>query len=191
MFGAFTEEARQVVVRAHAEAHRLGHPFLGNEHLLYGLAGAGGATGQLLRGHGISTERVEAEFLRLIDQPVTALDPEALRAIGIDLDAVTERVEATFGPGALAAAAPTAVRVRHRWRPFRGRRRGHLPFTRRTISCLERSCSEARRLHHDHLGVEHLALGLLADAGGVPPRILAAIGVSPAELRAEILRTAR
>jgi ATP-dependent Clp protease ATP-binding subunit ClpA len=200
MFGSFTEDARQVIVRAHDEAHRLGHPFLGGEHLLYGLAGAAGPTGQLLRESGVSAERVEAEFVRLVrgrgfadDGVSDPLDREALGAIGIDLDAVRERIEAAFGPNALAAPAP----VRHRWRPLgrrRGRRprnRGHLPFTRRAKGCLDRSLQEARALHSDRLDVEHLALALLAQDSGLPPLILSGLGVSTTRLRTEILNRYR
>ena len=37
MFDRFTEGARRVVVGARIEALRLGHPFIGSEHLLLGL----------------------------------------------------------------------------------------------------------------------------------------------------------
>jgi len=61
----FTGDARQVVVRASEQARRLGHGFIGGEHLLYGLASAGGEVGAVLRERGVTPERVEAEFVRL------------------------------------------------------------------------------------------------------------------------------
>ena len=44
----FTGDARQVVVCASEQARRLGHGFIGGEHLLYGLASAGGEVGAVL-----------------------------------------------------------------------------------------------------------------------------------------------
>ena len=100
----FTGDARQVVVRASEQARRLGHRFIGGEHLLYGLACADGEVGAVLRERGVTPERVEAEFVRLIGPRNTAsgslfdtLDRDALTTIGIDLDTVRERIEAAFG----------------------------------------------------------------------------------------------
>ena len=42
MFERFTEGARQVVVRAQENARRLGHNYIGCEHLLLAAAEAGG-----------------------------------------------------------------------------------------------------------------------------------------------------
>jgi ATP-dependent Clp protease ATP-binding subunit ClpA len=191
----FTGDARQVVVCAQEQARRLGHGFLGCEHLLYGLASADEEVGAVLRERGVTPERVEAEFVRLTGPEnvvggslFDALDRDALTTIGIDLDAVREHVEAAFGPDALAPPAPAPRRWR-RSRPDRsaGRITGHLPVTRRAKKCLERSLREAQALPGGHLGVEHIALALLAMDDGLPQRILSAIGASAPHLRAEIL----
>jgi hypothetical protein len=122
----FTGDARQVVACASEQARRLGHGFIGGEHLLYGLASAGGEVGAVLRERGVTPERVEAEFVRLIGPENTAsgslfdtLDRDALTTIGIDLDTVRERIEAVFGPAALAPDAPAPRRWR-RSRPGQG-----------------------------------------------------------------------
>ena len=122
----FTGDARQVVVCASEQARRLGHGFIGGEHLLYGLASGDGEVGAVLRERGVTPERVEAEFVRLIGPENTAsgslfdtLDRDALTTIGIDLDTVRERIEAAFGPAALAPDAPAPRRWR-RSRPGRG-----------------------------------------------------------------------
>ena len=192
MFEHYTGEGRQVVVRAQEQARRLGHGFIGPEHLLYGLACADGQVGMLLRERGVTPERYEAQFVQLVGpgHPATRgagfdpLDRDALTAIGIDLDAVRERVEAAFGPGALTAGAPGS----HRWRHRRRRdSSGHLPITRRAKKCLAHSLHEAQAAHAGHLGAEHIALALLAMDAGLPPRILSAVGASAPDLRAEIL----
>ena len=190
----FTGDARQVVVRASEQARRLGHRFIGGEHLLYGLACADGEVGAVLRERGVTPERVEAEFVRLIGPRSTpggslfdARDRDALTTIGIDLDAVRERVEAAFGPAALAPDAPAP----RRWRRSRpgwdsGPVTGHMPLTRRAKKCLEGSLREARAHPGAQLGAEHIALALLAMDDGVPRRILSVIGASAPRLGAEI-----
>jgi hypothetical protein len=49
MVERFTGEARQVIVCAQEQARRLGHGFIGCEHLLYGPANAQGEVGAVLR----------------------------------------------------------------------------------------------------------------------------------------------
>lgn len=115
------------------------------------------------------------------------LDRDALSAIGIDRDTVRERIEAAFGPDALAPDAPAS----RRWRRSRPGRRpgpvtGHIPLTHRAKKCLERSRGEAQARSSGHLGAEHIALALLAMDDGVPHRILSVIGASAPRLGAEI-----
>ncbi len=193
MPGQFTGDARQVVACASEQARRLGHGFIGGEHLLYGLACDEGEVGAVLRERGVTPERVEAEFVRLIGPENIAagslfdtLDRDALTTIGIDLDAVRERIEAAFGPAALAPDAPTSrrwLRSRPGWDAGLGT--GHSPLTRRAKRCLDSSRREAAH-SGGHLGAEHIALALLAMDDGVPHRILSVIGASAPRLGAEI-----
>ena len=117
MFERFTDTARQVVVQAQEDARRLGHRYIGCEHLLLAAAAAGEPAGAVLRDHGVTPERVEAEVLRTVGRgqaadPLGGLDRQALAFIGIDLDAVRARIEAAFGPDALTGALPAASRSR-------------------------------------------------------------------------------
>src|SRR6476661_8078723 len=118
MFERFTEEARQVVVLAQQEARELHSGHIGTEHLLLGLLDqAGSASGAVLARHGLSRASV-VEAIRAF-RSGDGLDAEALGTVGIDLDAVRDSVEATFGPGALDV-------------PGRGRPpTGHIPFSGR------------------------------------------------------------
>src|SRR4029078_2434780 len=47
---------------------------------------------------------------------------------------------------------------------------------------------ESRRLGHDHIGTEHLLLGLLREEEGIAARVLDALDVTLDEGRAEVLR---
>lgn len=188
MVERFTGEARQVVMCAQEQARRLGHGFIGCEHLLYGLANAPGEAGAVLRERGVTPERYEAQFLRIIGPgndgtADAALDREALTAIGIDLDTVRERVEAVFGPGALSHPPTRRQGLRRRRRPVTG----HLPVTHRVKRCLASSRRQAREQGADRLGAGHIALALLSIDAGLAPRILTALGTSAPSLHAEIL----
>jgi ATP-dependent Clp protease ATP-binding subunit ClpA len=214
MFERFTDSARQVVVQAQAQARRLGHGFVGCEHLLLALVSLDEPAAAVLRDHGLTPERTRAEVISLVGPGRTVsllagLDREALASIGIDLDAVRSRIEATFGPDALARAVPAVRRRRRRGlrsrlrRPARNARllpppgnrrleaadapRGHIPFTDRAKKALERSLREAQAAGDGHIGIQHVALALLSMDDGMVPLILSALGISPAPLRAAIL----
>jgi ClpA/ClpB-like protein len=140
MFERFTDTARHVVVQAQEDARRLGHNYIGCEHLLLAAAAAGEPASAVLRDQGVTPERIEAEILRTIGRgqtadPLGGLDRQALAFIGIDLDVVRARIEAAFGPDALTGALPAACRSRRpAWGkgPLAGltrrrRRRRHAP----------------------------------------------------------------
>jgi hypothetical protein len=126
MFERFTPEARAAVVHAQHHARRLGHNFIGGEHILLSVVSADQPASAVLAAHGITPEYVETEIVRRIglgrgpgsgDVPFGGLDRDALAAIGIDLDTVRARIEATFGPHAMAEAD---LVVQHRLRGRRG-----------------------------------------------------------------------
>jgi ClpA/ClpB-like protein len=117
MFERFTDTARHLVVQAQDDARRLGHNYIGCEHLLLAAAGTDEPASTVLRDQGVTPDRIKAEILRTIGPgqtagPVGGLDKEALASIGIDLDVVRARIEAAFGPDALTRALPAACRSR-------------------------------------------------------------------------------
>jgi Clp amino terminal domain, pathogenicity island component len=130
MFERFTPDARAAVVHAQQHARRLGHNFIGGEHILLSVVSADQPASAVLGAHGITPEYVETEIVRRIglgrggwgDVPFGGLDREALASIGIDLDTVRARVEATFGPHAMAEAD---LMVQRRPKGRRGSSRGH------------------------------------------------------------------
>ena len=117
MFERFTDTARHVVVQAQEDARRLGHHYIGCEHLLMAAAAAAEPASEVLRDQGVTPDRVEAVIMRTIGRgqtadPLGGLDRQALASIGIDLDVVRTRIEAAFGPDALTRALPAACRSR-------------------------------------------------------------------------------
>ncbi len=101
MFERFTHEAREVVVGAQEAARRLDHPRIGTEHLLLSMLANSGGPADLLRGHGVTEQRVEATVARHLGNRPGMLGPAdaaALKVIGIDLDEVRAHLEENFGP---------------------------------------------------------------------------------------------
>jgi ATP-dependent Clp protease ATP-binding subunit ClpA len=175
MFERFTDDARQVVVGARAEAAALHHGRIGTEHLLLSLLGGSTATTAVLVRHGLTHEAVTASVVGYVGSG--DLDAEALTALGIDLEAIRSTVEATFGPGALDVDGP--------------RRRGsgpggHIPFSPRAKKVLELSLREAIALRQKSISDGHIALGLVREGEGLAMKVLADLGVDPAALRRDL-----
>jgi len=179
MFERFTDEARNAVVAAQREASALDHGWIGTEHLLLALlADADGRGGRVLRDFGVDVAWARSEVERIVGRGEPDLDADALATLGIDLDAVRERVERTFGAGALS-------RRRCRRGLMTG---GALPFTARAKKALELSLREAIAMGDDHIGSEHLLLGLAREGDGVAGRILRSRGIDGDTVRAALQR---
>ncbi len=180
MFERFTESAREVVRQAELEALELRHRWIGTEHLLLALVrDPDTISARMLWIQGIDHARVAAALASLIPADSDDLDAHALETIGIDLSTVREKVEASFGPGALDA--PSGCRA------GRPKHRGQLPFTRRSKKALELSLREALRLKHNYIADGHLLLGILREGEGLAPRILTDAGIDFGVLRRDTI----
>ncbi|MET8153280.1 Clp protease N-terminal domain-containing protein [Actinoplanes sp. NPDC049668] len=202
MFERFTHAARTAVVRAQEEARDLRQAPIGTQHVLLSLlADADGpvASAPALRDRGVDAAYVRAEIIRRVDGGETpyrdvlaeadAEDAAALKAIGIDLDAVRRAIEENFGPGALRLPRDTAPKRRGLLRRFYGS--GHTPFSPRSKKVLELSLREAIRLKHNFIAPEHIMLGILREGAGLAVQILAEADVDLARLREDVTRSLR
>ena len=64
---------------------------------------------------------------------------------------------------------------------------GQIPFTPRAKRALELSLREALALGHDHIGTEHVLLGLVRDEDSVAVRVLESLGADTDVVREEVL----
>lgn len=186
MFERFTTSAREVVAGAQAHARQLGHPYIGTEHLLLALLGPGtGPAGAVLRRAGVEPGRVRDDIDRLIGTApgvLTGKDAAALRAVGIDLEAVVACVEQSLGPDALAS--PSCPPPRRGLLGRRPNRESASPrFGPRTKKVLELSLREALALRHSSVGAEHILLALLRQGDGLAVTILTDAGLDLHQLR--------
>jgi ATP-dependent Clp protease ATP-binding subunit ClpA len=116
--------------------------------------------------HGLGHEEVSSEDLLLgllaVEDGGAA---RALNALGIEPDSVRERVQR--GPG-----GPE----------------GKLTFSRQAKKGLELALREAFHYGHNHIGTEHVLLGLVR-AGGEAAELLDRLGADADRIRAEVERT--
>ncbi|MCX7951518.1 MAG: ATP-dependent Clp protease ATP-binding subunit [Clostridiales bacterium] len=68
MFGGFTERSQKVLNLAAEEAKKLGHNFIGTEHILLGIVREGGYASKLLLEYGIDTNRLRQEIINIEGQ---------------------------------------------------------------------------------------------------------------------------
>lgn len=136
LFHRFSRSARDAVAAAEQEARGLGHGELGSEDVLLGLLA--------------------------VEDGAAA---EALKALGIEADAVRERVQ-----------------------PGSGSPDGKLPFSRQAKKALELALREALHYSHNYIGTEHVLLGLVR-GGGKAAELLAGLGADADRIRAEVERT--
>ena len=193
MLERFTPEARGTIARAAADVSGPPRRLVDTEHILLALLSKDtGIASKVLSEAGLTAEGVRSDIERLTVPPepiLTGDDAAALRAIGIDVEAVLARIEESFGPGALEADQDDSRQATKRG--FLGHRSGQPSgrvrrFTDRGRKVLELSLREAVRLHHDHIGTEHLLLGLIRLDDGLAMKILTDAGASPEGLRAAV-----
>ncbi|MEV7230546.1 Clp protease N-terminal domain-containing protein, partial [Polymorphospora sp. NPDC051019] len=82
---------------------------------------------------------------------------KALQGLGISLEGVRHQIEEIIGQGQQSPS-------------------GHIPFTPRAKKVLELSLREALQLGHNHIGTEHILLGLIREGEGVAAQVLVKLG---------------
>jgi ATP-dependent Clp protease ATP-binding subunit ClpA len=130
----------KVIQLADQEAQRLGHEYIGTEHILLGLV------------------RQDAGVATVV---LTKLDVRA--------DKVIREVE------------KIVQHVPHP-RPVLGR----LPQTPRAKKVIEYAIEEARRLHQNYVGTEHLLIGLIQEDQGVAAQVVMNLGLTLDAVRDEV-----
>ena len=66
MFGNFTEEARQIIVKAKKEMYELKHPYVGSEHLLLAILKEKNNISKKLKEYNLTYEKLKQEIINII-----------------------------------------------------------------------------------------------------------------------------
>ncbi|MEV6729147.1 MULTISPECIES: Clp protease N-terminal domain-containing protein [unclassified Streptomyces] len=182
MFERFTQDARDTVTGAVAEARRAGAATVTEEHLLLALLDRGA-----LDPLGVDRAAVTADLAAARRRGgMSRADEEALAGLGIDVTEIVSRVEETHGEGALASAAPRRRTLGSSLRSALGRpepESRHVPFAQGAKKALEQSLRIALGRHDRHIATLHLLLALLSRPG-TAAEVLADHGVTYAAAEA-------
>jgi ATP-dependent Clp protease ATP-binding subunit ClpA len=149
------------------EARRLGHSSVGTEHVLLALTrDPGGRAARILRQLDVSHGDI-AESPCLAGTP-TRIDADALATLGIDLDSVRERLEETFGRGALEQTRAGCL--------------GIMPRLKIALAYAVDYADEGP------VQDEHMLLGLLSVPDSLATHILSELGVTLPKVEAIVAR---
>ena len=166
----------ELFAAAQVEAIAFRHDFIGTEHVLLALLKREDEVGRALRELGLDIGR-RCDVRRLVGdgpEPETVFDADALARVGVDLDAVRERVEATFGEGALERAG------RAEGRCGGGTAFGVSPRLKRALESAR--CDAAER--HEEPTAAHVLIGMARQRDSVAARILDSHGVTLSRITA-------
>ncbi len=155
IFNRSGDRSRESLEAAFEEARMLGHDSLGDEDLLLGILSADAGVGaEALRSLGVTLEGARTESEEMLS--------DALASIGVSLEEIRREAGDAFDMGI----------------PY-GRK---IPYAPRAKNALVEARRQMRRLGDDHLGTEHVLLGILANGDGTAVRMLSRLGVAPEAL---------
>ena len=160
MLTRFKDGTRRSVEAAFEEARMLGHDSLGNEDLLLGILRSGEGIGaEALASLGVKLEAAKEESEGMLS--------DALSSIELSLDEVRREAGDSF-----EMRIPDDRKI---------------PFSPRAKNALVGARKGMRRLGDNHLGTEHVLLGILSNEDGTAVRMLERLGVSPETLEERLL----
>ena len=155
IFNRSRDRSRESLEAAFEEARMLGHDSLGDEDLLLGILSADAGVGaQALRSLGVTLEGARSESEEMLS--------DALASIGVSFEEIRREAGDAFDMGI----------------PY-GRK---IPYAPRAKNALVEARRQMRRLGDDHLGTEHVLLGILANGDGTAVRMVSRLGVAPEAL---------
>ena len=192
MFERCDQDTMAVFNTALAEARRLGHNYVGTEHLLLALMQhrellPEAVAGLLPPDAGVVTAALEGLF----DGPSPPRDAELLKTLGIDLDEVRSAVRRTFGDDAVDRLGGP---VRQPWQPWRRPSRrcmsllaGGMGVAPRVKRAFEHARHDADRRQRAAIDPAGLLLGMVEVEDALSNQLLRDAGVDPSDVRRALL----
>lgn len=136
----FTESAENAIKYANNITAKLGHAYIGTEHILYGLA---------KEQEGIARKVLESQ--------------------NINCNSILSQIDNIMGENETKT-------------------KKILGFTPRTKKMLENASDEAKKLNSEHVGTEHILLGIIKEGDSVAIRIMLNLGANLKALYEDILK---
>jgi len=185
MWQRFTERARRVILLGQEEATQMDSGHVGSEHLLLGLVRASeGAGAAVLQKLGVSAEQVRAAVEAELP-PSTASQSKDPSAALFNLSAALEVLGKHFqlSPEQIGQIEEQALRQLRK----SSARSTEPKLTSKAKRVLELAAEEARRMHHNYIGTEHLLLALLREQNEPAAAVLHKLGLSLEDTRRRVV----
>ena len=182
MFDRCDADATTVVETALEEARRLGHNYLGTEHLLLALVHHREFLPDSVRVMLPNDAVMLSAAVDTLGAEPAPPDAELLKVVGVDLDEVRSAVRQTFGADALDQLGRR--RVHQPWQPWRRPTRrctsmlaGVTRVAPRVKQAFDRGRLDAARRQRDAIDPPALLLGMLETEGAMSNQLLRRTGV--------------
>ena len=205
----FSETAKSAISKARFEARKLGHAYIGTEHLLLGLVRMGGIPMALLRALDVEPDRVRDEVIATMGQPrpemtLDHLDTDSRKVMTLARQEAIQSGHSYIGTEHLAIAlrlhrTPALDRIWDRLPvdPEALRRRievavpptlgATMPTRLRTTPRMGAILTRARVLaaerKQEQVPPELFLMALTDEGGGVGAQVLASFGATAARIR--------
>jgi ATP-dependent Clp protease ATP-binding subunit ClpA len=193
VFERCDENTMAVFDTALAEARRLGHNYVGTEHLLLALMRHREILPDTVAALLPRDTDVAAALASVLDGPPPR-DAELLKTLGIDLDKVRSAVRRAFGDDAIERLGRP---VHQPWQPWRRPSRrcmsllaggmGVAPRVKQAFEHARRDADQRRRPSIDPAG---LLLGMVEVEDAMSNRLLREVGIDPSAVRRALLDAA-
>jgi ATP-dependent Clp protease ATP-binding subunit ClpA len=182
MFESFTDECRsEVIGGSQREAVRLGHNYVGTEHIVLALLAAEeGRAGGPMTGRGLTHEQMSGAVVEALAQWAAVSEADALRSVGVDPAALVAEAQRHGATVRIQGETPPPPRPTNSSLPA-----DWVPITPRVKAVLELAFADAQRtdVKVDHA---HVLWAVLEEGGGLGPVVLEQLGVSLDDLQAEV-----
>lgn len=193
MWQRFTERARRSILLGQVQALQMQETEVRPEHLLLGLLEDSGCVAAIaLKDLGVTFENTRPEVALLSEQtspsPPQMLSISDVEALGTQFQVPTDLVRQIESQLLLKLRGQSEVSITRRF-PFKAKERkdkSDILLASSTKRVLELAAKEARRLHHNYIGTEHMLLGLLNQNSGATKLLLDA-GLTLEQIRSAVL----
>ncbi len=158
-----TPRSKKAIELAVDEARRLGHFYIGTEHMLLGMIREGeGIAAGVLESLGVNLEKARTALVHVLSNPQQSTSEQAQepRELSPSQSRPVTRPRAT------------AILQTHSTKPYES-----YPFTDQAHKVIEAAREEALNFQHNYIGTEHLLLGLLNQSDSVAGAVLQNLGV--------------
>jgi ATP-dependent Clp protease ATP-binding subunit ClpA len=213
MYERFSDRARKVMQLANQEAQRFNHEYIGTEHILLGLVKEGsGVAAEVLKSRDVDLRKVRLEVEKIVQAGPDVVTigklpqtPRAKKVIEYAIEEArnlkddhvgTEHLLVGLARETEGVAAQVLMNLGLHLNDLRQAvSKLAIHVTKRAREVVQLAKEEARRLRHEHLGSEHLLLGLAKEGAmraacdekpGVAAAVLAQHGIDLPKMRLEV-----